>query len=210
MSKKRKLEPVSANVAGGSRGNGMSGEKCQMMTYSDGEDDFLTIKIPKAYQSEYRARMNKVKEAATKAVLDVITAEDFVKKFTRDFNMPHVVEKVFGMLDRKSLIQAREVSNLWKDFVDNKTEFWSELAKYDRYMIAAEKGETDKVKCFLQYAREKNPGGTYTFGYTVLHQMAWDGNAEICNLMMDYLDDKNPVDDKGGTPLGSRPEARYI
>ena len=91
------LELGGANEAGESWGNEGPGEKCQMMTYSEGEDDFLTIKIPKAYQREYRARMNKVKEAASKAVLDVITPEDCLNKFTRDFNLTHVVEKVLEL-----------------------------------------------------------------------------------------------------------------
>jgi len=39
-------------------------------------DVLLTLKIPKSYQRELRVRIHEVKEAASKALLDVITVEE--------------------------------------------------------------------------------------------------------------------------------------
>ena len=42
---------------------------------------------------------------------------------TRDVTMPHVTKKIFQCLDKQSLLNFRQVSLAWKNYVDNPT-FW--------------------------------------------------------------------------------------
>ena len=52
---------------------------------------------------------------------------DIVMKLTQENNLHPIAEKIFQMLDQKSLVQARGVSRTWKDYVDEETSLWDEL-----------------------------------------------------------------------------------
>ena len=62
---------------------------------------------------------------------------DIVKKLTQENNLHPIAEKIFQMLDQKSLVQARGVSRTWKDYVDKETSLWDELP-YWQYIKAVD------------------------------------------------------------------------
>ena len=47
---------------------------------------------------------------------------------TRDVTMPHVTKKIFQCLDKQSLLNFRQVSLAWKNYVDNPTFWFKKLA----------------------------------------------------------------------------------
>ena len=46
----------------------------------------------------------------------------------RDVTMPHVTKKIFQCLDKQSLLSFRQVSQAWKNYVDNPTFWFKKLA----------------------------------------------------------------------------------
>ena len=57
-------------------------------------------------------------------VIEFVNRGDIVKKLTQENNLHPIAEKIFQMLDQKSLVQARGVSRTWKNYVDKETSFW--------------------------------------------------------------------------------------
>ena len=86
----------------------------------------LTIEIPKAFVAEFKANQERVTQAATKVVLDLIAAQDPLKSVLSV--EPDLAKKIFGYLDQRSLAEARKVSESWKDYVDNETSYLEDLA----------------------------------------------------------------------------------
>ena len=94
-------------------------------TSGDEEKLVLTIEIPKAFAAEFKANLARVTQAATKVVLDLITAQDPLQILGVE---PDLAKKIFGYLDQRSLAEARKVSESWKDYVDNETSYLKDLA----------------------------------------------------------------------------------
>ena len=110
------------------------------------EQETLTINIPKDFLGKYRANIEEVTRAANKFVLDLIWSKedpsekrkDFLKEMTEKQSLPYVAKNMFAMLDQKSLLQAREVSHKWKEFIDQETSLWTKLYTADNYSKAVE------------------------------------------------------------------------
>ena len=95
-------------------------------TSGDEEKLVLTIEIPKAFAAEFKANQERVTQAATKVVLDLIAAQDPLQRFLSV--EPDLAKKIFGYLDQRSLAEARQVSEQWKYYVDNETSYLKDLA----------------------------------------------------------------------------------
>ena len=42
---------------------------------------------------------------------------------------PHIPEKIFGLLDKKSLKHCREVAKSWQNCIDNRNLLWNKIAE---------------------------------------------------------------------------------
>ena len=74
----------------------------------------------------------------------------------------------------------------------------------------ARNGNVDFVKAMVQWAHNPNPVDTFgqirlgfdwIVGLTPLHAAAHQGHLEVCRLIMEACQDKNPAADDGSTPL---------
>ena len=97
--------------------------------------------------------------------------EDILWKF------PHVGQQVFKKLSNKNLAKSKKVARTWESFIIN------------------EKFYKQKVH-FENKQKEKDNGGR-----TPLHCAARDGKLLECKLIMDNVEDKNPRNNVGWTPL---------
>ena len=70
---------------------------------------------------------------------------------------------------------------------------------------AAQNGHLNIVSFNTKLIPDPNPGirkkDTNLWGKTPLHLAAQEGHLEICRAIMENLDDKNPRNNNGGTPL---------
>ena len=119
---------------------------------------------------------------------------------------PHIADRIFQLLDRESLVESRLVSNSWKNFIDNKTPLWGELLP-DDYIDVVRAGRLDLCRLIIKnnprdyYGRiDKNPP-CYAYRNTPLHHAAELGLLEVCQLIMDNIEAKNPSGECGFTPL---------
>jgi len=118
--------------------------KLSPFCYEDQET--LAIKIPKDFLGKYRANLEEVTREANKFVLDLIWSkedpnenrDDFLRKMTKEKSLDYVAKDIFGKLDHKSLLKAREVSHGWKEFIDQETGLWTKLFTVENYKKAAE------------------------------------------------------------------------
>ena len=112
---------------------------------------------------------------------------------------PHIAHMIFHLLDWDTLVQCREVTKVWKNYIDIRTSFWSDISP-QRFVYAAESGRLDICQLIIQYSENKNPRSDY-YGETPLHSAASKGHMEICELIMENVSDKNPLRMDGFTPL---------
>jgi len=134
----------------------------------------LTIKIPKAFSGEFKARREEVTEVTQKAMLEVLTKQDILHYFTGGQTpngdtrraVPEVVEKIFGYLDMDALTQARAVSLAWKGFVDSKTPYWKTMTS-KKFPKAATDGRLDIVERMIEYGEPQ--GFTHALESAVTH-----------------------------------------
>ena len=118
----------------------------QLSPFCYEDQETLAIQIPKDFLGKYRANLEEVTREANKFVLDLIWSkedpneirEDFLEKMTKEKNLPYVAKDIFGKLDHKSLLKAREVSHGWKEFIDQETGLWTKLFTVENYQKAEE------------------------------------------------------------------------
>ena len=128
---------------------GSTSETCLILKRQDDrtvhiifEDD---ANIPKDFLGKYRANIEEVTREANKLVLDLIWSkedpneirEDLLEKMTKEKSFPYVAKDIFGQVDHKSLLKAREVSHKWKEFIDQESMLWTKLYTSDNYTEAA-------------------------------------------------------------------------
>ena len=113
---------------------------------------------------------------------------------------PHIGNTIFKLLDKNGLLKSRSVSSCWKDIVDVNTDLWAEP---DLYTKATNDGNLHLCKKIIECPRTvvKNPtisaGGTTLLGTTQLHIAAFLGYFDICQLILQNIQEKNPAD-RGG------------
>ena len=115
---------------------------------------------------------------------------------------PNIADKIFGLLDIKSLAKCRRVAKVWKDTIDSKTGFWGNVpAKH--YCLFAAHGKLNLCQNIVRQSKNKicpaNP--TYGIGWTPLHEAARRGHTDICRLIMEEVENKNPESGNGVTPI---------
>ena len=64
-----------------------------------------------------------------------------------------------------------------------------------------EKGDLDKLKPLLLASKEKNPQNPNNSPKSLLHQAAIFGHLEIVKFIVPMIEDKNPKNENGATPL---------
>ena len=67
-------------------------------------------------------------------------------------------------------------------------------------VTAADMGGVNVFTFLLEKAEEKNPIIERPFNWTLLHRLAKQGKSEMCRLVVEKVDDKNPGDYNGTTP----------
>ena len=113
----------------------------QLSPFCYEDQETLAIKIPKDFLGKYRANLEEVTREANKFVLDLIWSKedpneirkDFLEKLTKENSLQYVAKDIFGELDHKSLLKAREVSHGWKEFIDQETGLWTKLFTVENY-----------------------------------------------------------------------------
>ena len=93
------------------------------------------------------------------------------------WKFPHIGEQTFKILSNKNLEKCKIVCRSWYHFIKN-DKFCEQRVHYEN--IQKKKGK---------------------FGKTQLHRKAKDGQLSECRLIIDHVENKNPVDYKGHTPL---------
>ena len=135
---------------------------------------------------------------------------------------PHIGNTIFKLLDKNGLLKSRSVASCWKDIVDVDTDLWADP---DLYTKATNNGNLDLCKKIIECPRTvvKNPtistGGTALpgrtgmlnisegispntpLGTTQLHIAAFRGYFDICQLILENVEEKNPANKMGKTPL---------
>ena len=110
--------------------------------------------------------------------------ETFIERF------PHIAEKVFEQLDDKTLTKCKEVSQIWKQFIDDRNLPWVRIVQIPTVLtfgktylhLAAETGQTATFKTIFQNEDEKNPSDIK--GITPLHIASNYGLIEIVELLI--------------------------
>ena len=110
----------------------------------------VMIHIPKQHLAAFQAAdMDDV----TSNVIEFVNKGDILRKLTKEKSLHLIADKIFQMLDQKSLVQAREVSRTWKNYIDNETSFWDRL--HDRKSCKAVDDERlDIIQNFVDYAKD--------------------------------------------------------
>ena len=114
---------------------------------------------------------------------------DIVEKLTQENNLHPIAEKIFQMLDQKSLVQARGVSRTWKNYVDEETSLWDELPSR-KYFKAVVDERLDIIQNLVDYAKDKNPCDP--IGWSVMHYAACKGKTNVMKILIRNAKNKNP------------------
>ena len=118
-------------------------------------------------------------------------------------SVPHVATTIFQLLDQNTAAKSREVSKVWKDFVDGGTKLWGKVSA-EQYIQVVKEGRQDICRLILQHAENKNPAEEMG-GWTPLHEAAMGGHQEVCRLIIQSLDQKKPAD-RSDLPIQSEGE----
>ena len=62
----------------------------------------------------------------------------------------------------------------------------------------------------MEACQNKNPGEGWGSGSTPLHGAAENGHLEVCSLIIDAIDNKNPADAYGNTPLHAAARSGHL
>merc|ERR1712126_167237 len=103
---------------------------------------------------------------------------------------------IFLLLDEaddKDLLACRRVCTLFQDWIDKKTSLWSRMS----LRRAVSTNNIDCLRLIMKYSRAKND----YIEETPMHWAAVEGNLEICQILIDTMEDKNPGDWDQVTPL---------
>ena len=151
--------------------------------------------------------------------------DDMILKF------PTIVEAIFKEVDNQSIGKCRNVSPLWCDFIDDQKLPW--IRKIQKFRRKTEKFDLQwrkafkyapikmvkevsfAVCCNYESARKKKKGGKkrrskHTIWWTLLHIFAEQGQSEMCQYVIEKMDDKNPSSYDGSTPLHLAAQEGYL
>ena len=123
---------------------------------------------------------------------------------------PTVVDAIFKELDNESVAKCKSVSRLWYDFIDNQKLPW--IRKIQKFKRKTEKFNQQwkkafknapinivkevsvAVQCNYESAIKKKGCKTPkdTRKWTLLHIFAEQGRSEMCQYVIEKMDDKNP------------------
>ena len=104
---------------------------------------------------------------------------------------PHIAEQIFKHLDKKSLINYREVTKSWQECIDNSNLLWIEIVKEiggnEAFQLACRKGHSKMVEMLIQnpvkFNIELNAIKTYC-GKTAFHWACNNGHSKIAEILM--------------------------
>ena len=143
---------------------------------------------------------------------------------------PHIGNTIFKLLDKNGLLKSRSVSSCWKDIVDVDTDLWADPDLYTKAtnngnldlckkiiecprtvvknptISTGGADSTDSTQTVRltdrQYGTDSTalPGRT-PLGTTQLHIAAFRGYFDICQLILENVEEKNPANKMGKTPL---------
>merc|ERR1712113_1089035 len=107
-------------------------------------------------------------------------------------------ELVFLGLPSRDLPNCRLVSSQWNNEISSNCKLmkrvWSKI-QAEKCIEMVCPGNIDFIKAMVKWAPSPNPHGRT--GYTPLHWAAAEGHLEICRIIMDTLEQKNPANAKG-------------
>ena len=102
---------------------------------------------------------------------------------------PDTAKRVFqdmSHLELKDLLQARKVSPDWKWGIDNYSSLWDRMS----LLRAVKDNRLDIVQLIVTHSCRKNPPDNA--GTTPLQEAAWEGHTQVCRMIIDSVQDKNP------------------
>ena len=130
--------------------------------------------------------------------------ENSVKRF------PLIGEKILKNLDNQSLVRAKKASKVIAKFLDNEKVYWIRIIK--KYTGKFEKHEESwntifnktpssfikklaiETQMFFKFMTDRK-------NVSPLHIAVQNGHFEICRLIIEKVENKNPTDDYGWTPF---------
>ena len=118
---------------------------------------------------------------------------------------PHIADKIFELLNNKSLTKCREVHKTWLWFIDSADFPWCRILKnypmengQTLLHIAAKTGQLDKCELILDSDSEVPKDNN---GYTPFHEAAKKGHLNLCKFFNENAKGKSPISDIGWSPL---------
>ena len=112
---------------------------------------------------------------------------------------PAIAAIIFEFLDDDTLRYGRTVCKGWKEFIDEKTHFWSTFSSR-LFQLAVEDGREDIIRNMVQFAHNPNPADLE--GQTPMHTAVLKGKVKILELIIRASEEKNPADfENKWTPL---------
>ena len=164
---------------------------------------------------------------ATKHVIIHIENDPVINDMMLRF--PTIAEAIFKEVDNQSIAKCRNVSPLWCDFIDDQKLPW--IRKIQKFRRKTEKFDLQwrkafkyapikmvkevsvAVWCNYVSARNKKKEGKKrkdTRKWTLLHIFAEQGQSEMCQYVIEKMDDKNPSSYGGSTPLHLAAQEGYL
>ena len=164
---------------------------------------------------------------ATKHVIIHIDNDPVIDDMILRF--PTIVEAILKEVDNQSIAKCRNVSPLWCDFIDDQKLPW--IRKIQKFRRKTEKFDLQwrkafkyapikmvkevsvAVWCNYESARNKKKEGKKrkdTRKWTLLHIFAEQGQSEMCQYVIEKIDDKNPSSYNGSTPLHLAAREGYL
>ena len=141
------------------------------------------------------------------------------------FRFPHIAQQVFEQLDDQSLANCREADRDWKYFIDNekfyKCKIQNLMLKYQKQSwnyrnmsplhMAAAIGQTQvvldiikkecKIDKYFGIVNKDLGGKNANLLRSPLHYAVRGGYFSVCKALVENLEDTNPGDWNGSTPL---------
>ena len=96
------------------------------------------------------------------------------------WKFPHIGQNIFKKLSNLNLAKCKKVSKTWEYFITN-DEFSKQRVHYE--------------------TKQKETDATYPGGNTPLHDAAKNGNLSKCKMIINHVENKNPRNNIGLTPL---------
>ena len=128
--------------------------------------------------------------------------------FTR--SVPHILEKIFFLLDYETFKECAEVNNTWRLLLTSesfitlaKSQFGSEISKDERELHdASGRGEAGEVRRLLSSGLlDVNCADRSWPHSSALHKAAYYGHRDVVHVLLDRGADANSTDVRRGTPL---------